>query len=126
MSDGQRLILSGPNTRINAVILAISYHRGLADVTQPGNDGIAGYSRRTLLRRPANEAGVVLEGPHPSPELVARSHVRGAIVASGRATRMPYRRVNHGTERAITVTAIRSLSWPCHLFQHERIPREYA
>ena len=28
-----------------------------------------------------------------------------------RATRVPYRRVNHGTERTATVTAIRPLSW---------------
>jgi NADPH:quinone reductase-like Zn-dependent oxidoreductase len=31
-----------------------------------------------------------------------------------RATRVPYRRINHGTERSATVTAIRLLSWPCH------------
>ena len=31
-----------------------------------------------------------------------------------RATRVPYRRVNHGTERSATVTAIRLLTWPCH------------
>jgi NADPH:quinone reductase-like Zn-dependent oxidoreductase len=31
-----------------------------------------------------------------------------------RATRVPYRRVNHGTERVTTVTAIRPLSWPRH------------
>jgi NADPH:quinone reductase-like Zn-dependent oxidoreductase len=31
-----------------------------------------------------------------------------------RATRVPYRRVSHGTERSATVTAIRLLTWPCH------------
>ena len=31
-----------------------------------------------------------------------------------RATRVPYRRVNHGAERSATVTAIRPLTWPCH------------
>jgi NADPH:quinone reductase-like Zn-dependent oxidoreductase len=31
-----------------------------------------------------------------------------------RATRVPYRRVNHGTERSATVTAIRLLTRPCH------------
>jgi hypothetical protein len=30
------------------------------------------------------------------------------------ATRVPYRRVNHGTERVTTVTAIQPLSWPRH------------
>ena len=34
--------------------------------------------------------------------------------AAVRATRVPYRRVNHGIERTTTVTAIRLLSWPCH------------
>jgi hypothetical protein len=39
-----------------------------------------------------------------------------------RATRMPYRRVNHGIERTTTVTAIRPFSWSSSLDQLERIP----
>jgi hypothetical protein len=39
---------------------------------------------------------------------------RAAFIVPGYATRVPYRRVNHGAERTTTVTTIRPLSWPCH------------
>jgi hypothetical protein len=39
---------------------------------------------------------------------------RATFIVPGYATRVPYRRVNHGTERTTTVTTIRPLSWPCH------------
>jgi hypothetical protein len=42
---------------------------------------------------------------------------------AGRATRVPYRRVNHGTQRTTTVTLTPPMSCPCPLGQHERIPR---
>jgi hypothetical protein len=45
---------------------------------------------------------------------VALALEESALVLTGRATRVPYRRVNHGTERATTVITIRLLSWPCH------------
>jgi hypothetical protein len=44
---------------------------------------------------------------------VDRAAVRDRLPAR-HATRVPYRRVNHGTERSATVTAIRLLTWPCH------------
>jgi hypothetical protein len=40
-----------------------------------------------------------------------------------RATRMPYRRVNHGTQRTTTVTFPTPMSCRLALYQHERIPR---
>jgi NADPH:quinone reductase-like Zn-dependent oxidoreductase len=39
-----------------------------------------------------------------------------------RATRVPYRRVNHGTERTTTVTATPALSWRLALLLLQRIP----
>jgi NADPH:quinone reductase-like Zn-dependent oxidoreductase len=40
-----------------------------------------------------------------------------------RATRVPYRRVNHGAERTTTVTVTTPMTSPCPLYQLERIPR---
>jgi hypothetical protein len=41
----------------------------------------------------------------------------------GRATRVPHRTDNSGTERTTTVTVTTPASWPCPLYQLERIPR---
>jgi hypothetical protein len=43
----------------------------------------------------------------------SRSTPSGVTIQTYRPTGS-YRRVNHGTERTTTVTAIRPLSWPCH------------
>jgi hypothetical protein len=71
------------------------------------------------------EDNVLFEaGPHPALHggTLRRTQLSSAVAGrirrtsrlpARRATRVPYRRVNHGTERAITVTAIRPLSWPC-------------
>ena len=42
---------------------------------------------------------------------VADRSRRTSRLLGRRATRVPYRRVNHGTERATTVAAIRLLTW---------------
>jgi hypothetical protein len=115
-----------------------------------------GGSRPVTVRRRSSRSGLTFEEAAPGSEgsHYALSSIRAAKVRRGQdvlvygatgaigsaavqllkqvgaTSRLPARvlcrRVNHGTERSATVTAIRLLTWPCHALPPLNASRGYA
>jgi hypothetical protein len=86
------------------------------------DDQLNGWLPRHL-RRLADEAVVIVDGPRPPVELVASPPGSRNVVVTGRVTRVPHRAGKLGTERTTTVTVNLPLSWRLALYQLERIMR---
>jgi hypothetical protein len=103
--------------QVEAAMRAIEKRYGAENVG-PWDDWTWGTSTASLLPYAGYLAASGTFSTHRPERRDGPSKRRGR-----RAIRVPYRRVNHGIERTITVTAIGSLNRLCRVLQHERIPR---